>query len=87
MIKYHARGITWGDPIEPVEVKSETPKFVTLASGQRWAKTSQWDAYFDTWEEAYNFLHARASRAVTNANAVLEETVRRLKAIEALQKP
>ena len=92
MIKYR---VTWGldgDVIREVEVSRETPKFVVLV-GERWgekkesryAKRGRYDNFFDTWEEAHQFLLDRATIRFRSAQVVLERAQENLKRIEAMK--
>lgn len=59
---------TWHDQIEEIEVIRETEKFVVVPSGlkgeRRDAKRSEYTNYFDTWQEAKDFLIDREKTAI-----------------------
>jgi hypothetical protein len=83
MLKYRAGG--YGVlRIEAVEVVKETEKTVTIRTEQNWGggktritesrenKISNYHRFFDTWEEAHDYLVKRAEKAVENCRMTLE---------------
>ena len=92
MIKYRATWSLGGDVIREVEVLRETPKFVVLeydAWGKkkesRYAKRGRYDNFFDTWEEAHQFLLDRATIKVEAFRLKLLRAQENLKRIEAMK--
>lgn len=69
MIKYltHRREAK----ITPIEVERETAKYVWI-KGRRHGKRTEWDNYFDTWEEAKDFLMKGAEGALKTSRLMLE---------------
>lgn len=57
--------------IEPVQVSSETEKTVTIA-GRRYSKASNYEAYFETAEQAYKFLSDHAEQKIIDANRAMK---------------
>ena len=80
---------TWYDTrIEEVEVIRETAKFVTEADGQRWMKrTDDFRNYFNTWQEAKDFLIDREQAAIARAQSEVWMHQKRLDGIEEMQPP
>ena len=81
---------TWYDiKIEEIEVIRETAKYVIMAAGlrgeRRDAKRSDHMNYFDTWEEARQFLAETARKRITELEEKLVATKKELDAIEAMQ--
>lgn len=58
-------------PIETVEVERETDSSVWI-NGRRNAKTTSWDKYWDSWEEAHAYLLEKAERSLQSARRSLE---------------
>jgi hypothetical protein len=92
-IKFVARRI--GRPIESVEVERETEQSVWVCgvwhgkkvAPRRHSKRSDWDNYFDTWEEAKAFLLANAERKVAHARRELEIANSELGNVKGLKPP
>jgi hypothetical protein len=83
MTKYKV--LKWEREIRPVEVASETPGFVTLPNrNRREAKLSYYHAYFDTWDEAYKFLHDRVSNELSCAHSRVIRLQAELERVEKL---
>ena len=82
MIKYRTGGCG-NNPIEEVEVDKETDKFVWMGKN-RFAKTSSWHKYWDTWEDAYDYLIEKANKDISYANSRLEEGVKRLDLLKTI---
>lgn len=70
MIKWKANFRWIGDGITPVECERESEQCVWINS-RRIAKRSDYDNYFDTWEEAHAFLLGRAEGALQSARRML----------------
>lgn len=86
MIKYR----TYFDKIETVEVVRETAASVYVGEkmgGRREAKRSSFYNYFDTWQEAHEFLVLRAEIAVSGAQSRLEAEERRFRQIRGMKEP
>lgn len=83
------------DPIEAVEVERETESSVWVVdtwrgergNTRRHAKRSDWDNYFDTWEEAKAFLMAQAEAKVTAARRALDSANGELGNVKGLKPP
>lgn len=82
MIKYKTGG--WNSLIEKIEVLRESEKFVFLEGFQgrpfREAKRSSYHNYFDTWDEAFDFILTdaknnllRCQHALNNAEKKVNE--------------
>jgi hypothetical protein len=69
--KYKATKCTWGKMIEPVQVEKETASSVWI-NGRRNAKRTSYENYFDTWEEAKEFLTEYAENMLATARRSLE---------------
>jgi hypothetical protein len=84
MIKFR----TWYDTrIEEIEVVRETAKFVTEVDGQRWTKRSDSRNYFDTGQEAKDFLIDREKEAIGNLERQIAQHVANLAKIEERGQP
>ena len=85
MKKYRAQF----DQIEIVNVVRETPKYVVFKSHSggeyKDSKFSDWRGYFDTWEDARQFLKTIAQQKFTKASDELLRAGRALKAIKEMQ--
>ena len=87
MIKYKTGG--WKTLIEQVEVLRETKKCVFLNSYRgesRVNKNSSYENYFDTWQEAYDYIHRQAINALSMKKTALTKAEEKLKEIENLKK-
>ena len=71
MEKFRTEGIAWSK-IKPVEIESETTNFVII-NGRRSAKMSSYHCFFDTWQEAHDYLMLEAENALNTARRRLEE--------------
>lgn len=72
--------------ITSVEIERETDSSVYI-NGRRRSKRSEYEDYFDTWEEAHEFLTRRAQDDVESARHVLERANSRLGNIKGMKKP
>ncbi len=70
MIKFKASTI--GNRIEKVEVVGETECFVKLPNGRKDAKRSEWQNYFDSFDDAKNYLIDKAQKRVDSLRTQLE---------------
>ena len=62
----------WNSPrVETVQVESETSSTVTI-KGKRRKKETQYESYFDTWQEAHEWLLRGAEGRLTSARRSLE---------------
>jgi hypothetical protein len=68
MFKYK----TGSTKIEKVEVAGETDHFVKLLNGRKEAKRSDWSNYFDSFDNAKNYLLEKAERKVSSLRRQLE---------------
>ena len=88
MIKYR----TTGTKIEAIEIIRDTPKQVVLkqqypsliSRERREAKRSDFINWFDTWEEAKEFLVVKAQNEVELAERILETAKERLTKVSSL---
>lgn len=94
MIKYRTR---WHDSamaiIETVEVLRETERQVFLPSSRpggkerKENKESGWQNYFDTWEQAHDFLVEEATKTVDWAARQLEQHTASLENLNGMENP
>ncbi len=70
MIKY--RCFTRGNNVEKVEIVSQTEHFVKLSNGRKDAKRSSGYNYFDSFNEAKEFLIESAENKVRSLRLQLE---------------
>ena len=83
MIKYVTGG--WGNNlIKAVEVEKETDVSVWV-KGSRCAKRSTYKNYFDTWEEAKQFLLGKAEAECDSLRSQLERAKGKLGNIKGLK--
>ena len=68
MIKY----LTKFNRVEKVEVAGETDHFVKLLNGRKEAKQSDWCSYFDSFDDAKNYLIDKAQKRVDSLRRSLE---------------
>ena len=81
--------------IETVEIVRETPQFIVLITSDwrgenreyRVSKSSSYDRYHDTWEQARNYLYAQAELSRDGLLERLKDVEARIKEIEALKPP
>jgi len=85
MLKYKTQGF-FDTRIDAVECERETDVSV-FVGGRRNAKRSQYDNYFDTWEEAHSFLLKKADNEVIAARNTLQRMNARLGNIKGMKKP
>lgn len=88
MKKYKTGG--WKELIEECDALRETEHFVYLKGSlgeRRVAKRGEYDNYFNSWEEAHNFLLERAEAEVEGYQNRLESAKGRLDNIKVLKKP
>lgn len=83
MKKYYALACL--DTIESVEVLRETAESVVLMNGRKARKRTESSQYCDTFEEAKQFLKARAECEIHNMEARIERQRVRLERIEAME--
>jgi hypothetical protein len=85
MKKFKARKNSYGsNPIQTVEIQKETEKMVVLMNGQRELKKSSYEQYFDSWDEAKQFLVSKAESKLTYAISSLESAQKELERIKQL---
>jgi len=81
MVKYKTKSVRYSVyPIEPVEVERETEKFVIIG-GRRNAKASDYESYFDTWDQAHRHMTDRAQSIFDGARNGLASAQRNLNAV------
>ena len=79
---------TWYDQIEEIEVIRETTKYVMLPPyGHRDAKRSDNRNYFDTWEEARQFLIDREKTAIVDLLAKVKRHQETLSKLQEMSQP
>jgi hypothetical protein len=86
-----------GGLIEAVQVEKETAQSVWINSwtfkgagtgpARKHAKRSQYDNYFDTWQEAYQFLLERAISRVLSARRELDLANSHLGNVKGMKAP
>ncbi len=82
MKKYKA-SVGFYEGIEIVKVISETKRFIETSMGNR-LKLGRNIAYFDTWEEARDFLMCRAQANVNQSGRALNIANSRLRDIKGM---
>lgn len=86
MIKYQVGGFFKKNPIEPVEVEKETEKSIWINGCIR-RKTSGYEKYFDTWQEAHDYLKNQAESKISRLSAELEKQRNKLETLLKLENP
>ena len=78
---------TWHDArIDAVEVIHETAKFVMELDGRRWAKRNKDSRnYFNTWEDAHEFLLGREKAAIYDLEQQIAKHAKMLRKIEEMK--
>ena len=71
MITKYRTGGFGGNLIQPVEVERETSVSVWI-NGNRSLKYTDFLKYWDSWEEAHDYLLKKAEREIKNARRQLE---------------
>ena len=72
MIKYRTSG--WSEPeakIKTVRISRETDKSIWI-NGDRFAKISEWYQFWDTWQEAHNYIVERSEELVRSGRLILD---------------
>ncbi len=78
----------WGSEPIAVQCLSETEKTVVLSErGRRAKKRSEYARYFDTFEEAREFLRDRLRTSIRRAQSTLEHDREALAKLDAMQPP
>ncbi|MDY0227245.1 MAG: hypothetical protein RBR38_10490 [Desulfomicrobium apsheronum] len=77
---------TNGRAIAIVEAERETEQCVWV-DGRRQAKKSDYYNFFDTWDDAHNFLKSCAQKEVLKARRQLDYKLEGLETILALRNP
>ena len=80
IIKFRV-GSSYNDKIEKVEIEKETECFVTLKSGRREAKSSDYSNWFDTELQAKEFI---VSRMVSKFDSIQFRVTQYKKEMEGL---
>lgn len=77
--------------IVPVEVVRETEKFIVQVDGRgrevRIAKNGRYSIYFDTWEEAHEYLLDKYTKLVERGRVQLAHNEDALAAVKRTVKP
>ncbi|MEW8048955.1 MAG: hypothetical protein AB2792_20095 [Candidatus Thiodiazotropha sp.] len=84
--KYLARRSAFGKLIEPVQVEKETDKSVWI-NGRRSAKRSDYENYFDSFDDAKAYMTKYAEDALAAARRRLEEVQRFAGNVKDLREP
>ena len=79
MIKYEA--IITGE-IRKLEIKKETDKFIVFEDGRRAAKKSDWCSYFNTFEEAKQWLIAYLDMRIQKYQSSLDQAKRKKQRVD-----
>lgn len=75
----------WDNKIEEIEIIKETAQYVTETDGRRWAKRNpDFRNYFDSWEEAHQFLMDREGKAIRDLERRIHVHEKNLEEIEAM---
>lgn len=69
--------------IEKVEAERTSDASVWVA-GRRFARSTDWHQYFDTWQEAREFLHKKASQRLAAASKQLANAKQAFDEIDGL---
>lgn len=77
----------WLDTIVEVWVIKETKDGVWFPDGTSVTKKGRDGEYFDTWEEAHDYLLKRQQERVDSLHRQLEEAKARLENIEGMKRP
>lgn len=73
------------NPIQEIEIQKETEKMVVLMNGRRELKESSYEQYFDSWDEAKQYLIRRAETRLTAARSNLQSAQDELGNIKGLK--
>jgi hypothetical protein len=84
--KYEVGGFFKKNLIELVEIEKETEKSIWI-NGRVHRKTTSYEKYFDTWEEAKDYLMAQTESKISHLSAELEKQKSKLKILLKLEKP
>jgi hypothetical protein len=87
MKKYVAENFAWGaGKIVEAEVERESDTSVWIG-GRRAAKKTEWRRYFDSWEEAHQYLLDLAASKVVHVRNELQRANDRLGNVKGMKKP
>lgn len=75
------------DRLSKISFARETNSFYVDEKGNRHAKESRYEKYFDTWQEAKEYKIAAAKQQIVSARANLQRTQTALEEAEAMQSP
>lgn len=81
---FKANLVTWRKPIEEVKIKGQTKQFIVLMNDKKVAKSSTYESYFDTRDEAKEYLVNRAKRQLKMAQEAGEAWEKELAKLEKL---
>lgn len=82
MITKYRVGSSYSDKIEKIEVEKETECFVTLKSGRREAKSSDYSNWFDTELQAKEFIYSRMNSKSESIRRHIDQYKNELKAVD-----
>lgn len=75
------------DRISPIEIVGTTEKMIILPNGRKRGKVGNYGRYFETWQEAKEFLVARTKRSLQTAENYLRAAQKQLEEVEQLTEP
>lgn len=84
MIKYRTAGL--GTSIEEVEIDRETEASVWV-DGRLFQKKSRYCQYWDTWQEAHQYLLVKAEKLLQSYRLRLEQAENGFERIKAMKAP
>lgn len=76
----------FGCSIKPVEVERQTDSSIWV-DGKRMTRATRNYRYFDTWEEAHQWLRDKENLRVTVAERKLSDAKRRMELVMAMEPP
>lgn len=82
MITKYKVGGSYSNKIEKIEVEKETECFVTLKSGRREAKSSDYSNWFDTELQAKQFIYGRMDSKRESIRRHIDQYKKELKAVD-----
>lgn len=75
------------DRIRPIEIVGTTEKMIILPNGRKRSKVGNYGMYFETWQEAKEFLVARTKGSLQAAENYLHAAQKQLEEVEQLTEP
>ena len=76
----------WMDEIEKIEIKRETKCFIEDMDGRKEMKDG-WRKYFDSWQEAHQYLKDTSNSQLQGAIREVEHLEAKLQAIKDMEEP